>query len=219
MSRLILVLAVVLLFALPVFGESAEFKSREVRAALKQYEAKLGKLNEQYLAAQRRLAETYETEAKEIKQGMLEALEEARTKATTADDLDEALKLRNAHKELTETALTPPGTGPDTWEEQRRKELEAFLPGTRWTKLLGHPWRPEAFTPTKEDLVFDKDNYWHLHLPNSRFPWRAVSGHTVETTYDRGGKSVKTFNDERTRIFHIGTNQVLVYTLVGKTRR
>jgi len=211
MFRLLFSPALLLCFSPLVHGQSApRFKSLEVRTAQKQCDAKLKSLNEKYLAAQRRLAETYMKEARAIKQEMLDVLEDARTKATKADDLDEALKLRDAHEQLTEKVLTPPeeAATPGGGDEKGRRELEAFLPGTRW-----------AFEG-KDEIVYGNGVYWKPARPQRGPRWRAVSGNTVEVTYPEGHGSIQTFNDARTHFLKVTPDGAAAYAkLVGRVRK
>lgn len=102
--------------------------------ALKEYKAAVAELGEKYTAASKKMADTYSEEANKLKAALSARLEQARKDATTADNLDEAIRLRDAIRGLASLPTAPPGTEskakpsptkPRDGDDHERKKLEA----------------------------------------------------------------------------------------------
>jgi hypothetical protein len=106
-------------------------KSRAVTEALNEYKTKLANLGEQHKAATTRVDATFTDDATKLKAELLVRLEEVRKETTKADDLDEAVRIRDVMREIEAAKVMPPdGSAPVTpapkdKEPQDRKKLEA----------------------------------------------------------------------------------------------
>jgi hypothetical protein len=101
-----------------------DVRSSAAKRAYSDYAEGTSRLNAQYRTALKKLDDTHAAEMEKLRQDLLAKLEDARKAATAADDLDEAIRIRELAKNFA-TAPKPPTLSPS--ENVRVASLQAEI--------------------------------------------------------------------------------------------
>jgi hypothetical protein len=210
--RAILALGLTALLALATaFGQvpkHPDLKSAAARDALAEYRSRIARLDQQYRKAANSLSEKYGAEAGKIREDLLSALDEARKAATAADDLDEAVVLRDVYSGYKAITLSPPEVL--TQRNDPASKGAADLKGeiARLKRENTELKRKDSLSLARKETVaaerqreelraflngtrwqwsvggyvhyFQSDVCWLGDNPKTKHPWHAISGNTIE---------------------------------------
>jgi hypothetical protein len=223
----VLALGLAFLASAPAFGQLPQhpnLKSAAAREAITEYRSKISRLDQQYRSAVNALSEKYVAEAGKIRQYLLNAVDEARKAATAADDLDEAVALRDVYSQYKALTVSPPEISTQRNDPASRDAADLKAEISRLKRENTELKRKDSFSSSrKETIAAERQreelraflngtrwqwsvgnlvHYYQGDLCNGKFPWHAISGNAIEIE-EPDTKDEVTFNRNRTHFLWV----------------